>query len=178
MGALAELVEREAIRAVGLSNFSCEQLRGALEFGPVHAVQVPFSILQPRAASELIPFCLEHGIAVLAYSPLSKGLLTGKFGPDEVFEGVRAKDPEYVGNRYHRNLRIVESLRAIAAEYGRTPAQLAINWVANYPGVTSALMGAKRPSQVADNAGAAGWTISPEHQARIQELTGAIGREP
>jgi aryl-alcohol dehydrogenase-like predicted oxidoreductase len=172
MTALTHLWEQGDIGAIGLSNFSGEQVRAALEFGPVHAVQLPFSLLNARAANDLVPFCAEHGIAVFAYSPLARGLLTGKYRQEDTFDDLRAKDPEFQGNRYHRNLRLVEELRGIAAGYGKTPAQLALNWVATFPGITVAIFGAKRPSQVSENHDAMGWTLSAEDQHRIGVLVG------
>lgn len=177
MGAMSSLFEQGAIRAIGLSNFSGEQIRAALEFGPVHALQTPFSILQTRAGEDLFPFCAEHRIAVLAYSPLAKGLLTGKFAADDTFEDLRAKDPEFLGNRFHRNLRLVQELSELATPLGRTTAQLALNWVANHPGVTAAIVGAKRPSQINENVEGVGWSLSSEIRQQIDRLAESTMRE-
>lgn len=177
MRALGQLLDLGSIRAIGLSNFSCEQIRAAMEFGPVHAVQLPFSILNTRAGLDLMPFCEEHRIAVLAYSPLGKGILAGRYTAEATFEGVRAKDPDFIGNRYQRNLRVAGSVREIAASIQKTPAQLALNWAANYPGVTCAIMGARRPSQVTESAAAAGWDIPVDVRASLDQLAGGLGRE-
>jgi aryl-alcohol dehydrogenase-like predicted oxidoreductase len=158
------------VRAVGVSNFSCEQIAAASEFGVIDALQPPFSMLHPRAAEDLIPYCLAHNIGVLPYSPLAKGLLTGKFNRDSVFEDIRERDPEFVGNRFHRNLQIVQRLATIAAEYGKTVTQLVLNWTIAFPGVTAPLVGAKRPSQVAEHVGAVGWEITVEDFARIDAV--------
>jgi aryl-alcohol dehydrogenase-like predicted oxidoreductase len=170
MEALTSLLRQGKIRAIGLSNFSVEQIAEARQHGPVHCVQPPFSIIQPRATEELIPYCERHGIGVIGYSPLAKGLLTGKFAADSVIEGVRARDPEFLGHRFQRNLRIVEGLRPLAARLGRSLAQLALNWVAYHPGVSAAICGAKRPSQVIDNAGATGWQLTPADREEIQRV--------
>lgn len=170
MAALVELREQGKIRAIGLSNFSCEQLATAREFGPVHSVQAPYSMLLRRAADDLLPYCLEHGLGILAYGPLARGLLTGKFTASDSFEGLRGRDPEFRGARYRRNLRVVEALRRIATAYDRTPGQLALNWVLSTPGVTVALAGAKRPSQVQENAGAVGWSIDAVDRAQIERI--------
>lgn len=170
MEALTTLLEQGKIRAIGLSNFSCEQVTAAREFGPVHCLQPPFSMLQLRAAEDLIPYCIEHRIGVLTYSPLAKGLLTGKFGKDSRFEGIRSQDPEFVGERYRRNLRTVDQLGKIAADYDKTVTQLVINWTVSFRGVTAPIVGAKRPSQVVENAGGVGWTISEEDRARIDAI--------
>lgn len=174
--ALTTLLHEGKIRAIGLSNYGCEEITAAREFGPVHSLQSPFSMLQVRAADDLLPYCREHGIAVLAYGPLAKGLLTGKFTAQDTFEDIRARDPDFVGNRFHRNLRIVESLRSLAASYDKTVAQLVINWTASFPGISAALVGAKRPSQVAENLGGIGWTISDEHLTAIDDLLGRARR--
>ncbi len=170
MGALVTLLGQGKIRAIGLSNYSCEQIMAAREFGPIHTLQPPFSILQPRASDDLLPFCVEHQIGVIAYSPLAKGLLTGKFDKESRFEDIRATDPEFRGERFRRNLRIVEEISEIARGYGKTPAQFAINWAASYPGVTAPIVGAKRPSQILENVGGVGWSISQEDRARLDTI--------
>ncbi len=170
MEALTTLLRQGKIRAIGLSNFGIEQLAEARCHGPVHCLQPPFSLIQPRAAEELIPYCARHDIGVIGYSPLAKGLLTGKFEVGTNFEGVRTRDPEFMGERFRRNLRLVDALRPIAERHGRSLAQLALNWAAYHPGVTAAICGAKRPSQVLENAGGAGWSLSPEDRQAIQDL--------
>lgn len=170
MDALQGLLRQGKIRAIGVSNFSCEQLTDARQHGSVHCLQLPFSIVQPRAAEDLIPYCRKHDIGVVSYSPLAKGLLTGKFSPESKFEGIRSRDPEFLGQRFERNLRVVESLRPIARKYNVSVAQLAINWIVAEPGMTAAIVGAKRPSQVQENLGGAGWTLTDEDRDRINQL--------
>lgn len=170
MEALVRLRQQGKIRAIGLSNYGCERIEAAREFGPIHSLQPPFSMLETRAADDLLPYCLEHNIAVLAYSPLARGLLTGKFDKESSFEDLRARDPRYMGLRFQRNLQTVESLKRIAARYEKSVGQLAINWVATYRGVTSAIVGAKRPSQVLENAGATGWSIAEKDLKEIDRL--------
>lgn len=102
-------------------------------------------------------------------------LLTGTLGTKDAFEGVRARDPDFVGSRYRRNLETVDALRRMADGYEKTVAQLAINWVAGRPGITAPIFGAKRPSQVAENVGAIGWTITEDDLARIDLLIGGLG---
>lgn len=170
MGALTTLLEQGKIRAVGMSNFSCEKITAAREFGPIHCLQPSFSMLQLRAAEDLLPYCIEHNVAVIPYSPLAKGLLTGKFNPDSKFEDLRAQEPEFIGGRYRRNLRLVEELKKIAAHYEKSLTQLVVNWTATYPGVTAPIVGAKRPSQVLENVGGIGWSITEEDRSRIDTL--------
>ena len=178
MDALTKLLHQQKIRAIGLSNFSCEEIAAAREFGPVHCIQLPFSMLQRRAADDLLPFAIEHHMAAIAYSPLSKGLLSGKFQPIDRPGGIRARDPDFIGERFRRNLRIVETLKEIAVGYSKTVTQLVINWTATYPGVTAPIVGAKRPSQVIENVGGVGWTITDEDRIRIDRLLEGIDIVP
>jgi len=178
MRAFTQLLAAGKVSAIGFSNFSCEDLDAAREFGPVHAIEPHFSLLNPRAADDLIPYCRRNGIAVLPYSPLSKGLLTGKFRADSRFSDLRARDPEFLGSRFRRNLVLVERLAAIAERCGRTLAQLVLNWTATFPGVTAPIMGVKRPSQVAENLGAVDWTLTPDDRAAIDRLIRTDVREP
>lgn len=170
MEALTKLLEQGKIKAIGVSNFSCDQIAAAKEFGPIASMQSSFSMFHLRTADELIPFCQEHKMAMLPYSPLAKGLLTGKFDATSTFTDIRSKDSEFMGDRYRRNLRIVDRLKSMAREYGKTVSQLVINWTASYPGITSPIVGAKRPSQVLENAGGVGWTLQNEDIAQIEKL--------
>ena len=170
MDALMLLLHQQKIRAIGLSNFSCEEIRAAREFGSVHCLQLPFSMLQRRAADDMLPFCAENKMAAITYGPLSRGLLTGKFHLGDRPGGIRARDPDFLGERFRRNLRIVDGLKEIAVGYAKTVAQLVIHWTATYPGVTAPIVGAKRSSQVVENVGGVGWTITDEDRARIDRL--------
>ena len=96
--------------------------------------------------------------------------MTGKFDVDSRFEGLRARDPDFLGERYRRNLRVVEALREVATRYSRTVAQLVINWTVASSGVTSIIIGAKRPSQVVENVGGVGWSMREEDLADIGRI--------
>lgn len=170
MSALSMLREQGKITAIGLSNYGCEEIAAARACGPVHALQPGFSLVTPHAADELIPYCREHRIAVLPYSPLAKGLLTGKFTATTKFSDVRSRDPEFMGERFRRNLSVVEQLRPIAERYGKSIAQVAINWTLGFSGVTAPIVGARRPSQVLENAGGAGWSLSDADRSTIDAL--------
>ncbi|MBU0718453.1 MAG: aldo/keto reductase [Planctomycetes bacterium] len=170
MEALATLREQGKIRAIGLSNYSCEQITAAREFGTIHSLQSPFSMLNTRARENLIPYCVEVGMSVLPCGVLAKGLLTAKFTADSAFEGIRSRDPAFLGRRLHQNLATVAALNEIAQEYGKSMAQVAINWVIGVPGITAPIVGAKRPSQVLENIGGIGWSLTGEDRIRIDRL--------
>jgi len=167
MEAMNLLLEQGRIRAIGVSNFSCDQLSAARKHARVTSLQPPFSMLQRQSAEELIPYCQEYNIAVLAYSPLCRGLLSGNLTADQTFNDLRRDDPEFSGDRYRKNLARVARLSEIARRNGKSMVQLAVNWVIYTPGVTAALVGARRASQIREAAPAVGWTISAEDHQRI-----------
>lgn len=177
MNAMTRLVDQGKIRAIGLSNFSCEQIASAREFGPIASLQPPFSMLCRRATNDLLPFCNEHHMGVIPYSPLAKGLLTGKFSAESTFTDIRARDPDFVGERYKRNLQIVDHLKLIADTYEKTLTQLVINWTLSFPDITSPIIGAKKPSQVLENVGGVGWTLRDEDRKNIDRILWGKERE-
>ncbi len=179
MEALLELQEAGKIRYIGVSNYDVNQLREALKYAPVRTLQPPYSLLNRAIEKDLLPFCRDNNIGVLVYSPLQKGLLTGKYKPGDTFpEGdVRRNDPNFQGERFLRNLRIVERLKELAAESGHTVAQLAIAWAISTPGVTVALVGAKRPQQIEETAAAGDWVLDREMRQRIEEILREEGAE-
>jgi len=172
MGAMAELVQAGKVRAVGCSNFSVQQMREANHYFPLQAHQLPYSMLNRSAESELLSTCQVDGIGVIVYWALCRGLLTGKhtqdatFGPDD----WRHFDPLFQGEVFRHNLGIVESLRPIAEEEGITLGQLAIAWVVHPPGVTTTIVGAKSPEQVEQNAAAGDVLLSPSVLAKIEKV--------
>jgi aryl-alcohol dehydrogenase-like predicted oxidoreductase len=168
--ALEKLITQGKVRAVGLSDFGCEEIAAALLAGPVAAVQTAFSLFQRRACEDFLPFCESHRVAGLVHTPLAKGLLTGRFNADSKVRGIRAADSEFLGPRFLRNLERVAGLSAIARQYGKSVAQLSLQWVIRCPGVTSAIVGAKRPSQIEEDAGGDGWNISSEDLIAIEDL--------
>lgn len=172
MEALVRLREAGKIRAIGVSNFDLPRLRQACALGPVDSLQPAYSLLWRHAERELVPFCRAHGVAVLAYSPLAQGLLTGKIGPDHaVQEGDNRRDNRLfqppLRARAHA---VVEAMRPLAAARGITLAQLALAWVAGQPD-TAAIAGARTSAQVRENALAGDLVLEPELRARLDALT-------
>lgn len=170
LSAMDRLETEGKIRAIGLSNYGCQRLAEARAAGNIHSVQLLLSVLEQRATDELIPYCQEHRLGVLACGALLRGLLTGKFTPDSSFDDQRCNDPDFQGRRFTRNLELVEKLSRIAENYGRTVGQLALNWACYYPGVSAVVAGAKRPSQIKESIDALGWTIGPEDLDSIQAI--------
>lgn len=170
VGALEKLRDQGKLRAIGLSNYGCEALAEARKFGTIDALQPNFNMFDRAAADDLLPYCQEYHIAVIAYGSLCKGLLTGRFRSDTRLTDLRAKDPQFLGPRYRRNLAAVERLRQIADRQQVSLAQLALNWTVHQPGITGAVFGAKRPSQVVDDVGAVGWSLGAEQLEQIDQV--------
>jgi aryl-alcohol dehydrogenase-like predicted oxidoreductase len=176
-GALRRLMEEGKTRSVGVSNFSLRQLEEFHAACPISAFQPPYNMLQRQIEGDTLPWCRERGISVCVYWPLMKGLLTGKLPRDFVFQkgDGRAKYPMFQGAEWERNQDLLDELRLIAAEAGKTVAQLVVNWTIHQPGITSALCGAKRPAQIRETAGAMGWKLTPEQMERIETALASRG---
>jgi myo-inositol catabolism protein IolS len=162
MAELARCRQQGKIRGIGLSNFSAAQVREAAAVAPVEALQVQFSLVDRLAAAELLPLARELGTTLLTWGSLAQGLLTGKYDARSTFvpEDRRRRYDNFRGAKFAENLRAVERLRAVATSIGRTPAQVALRWLLDTPGVCAVLFGAKRPTQVDENVASAGWRLS------------------
>lgn len=172
MEAVARLLEQGKIRAAGVCNYTADQMRTAEQTVKLATNQVPYSMVERKIEKELVPYCLDQGKGILAYSPLQRGLLTGKITDDYVFaEGDHRPGtvPFRPQNRQRVN-RFLDQIRPIAEEKGATLAQLVINWTIHRPAVVAALVGARNPEQVAENAKALEFTLSAEETERINTL--------
>jgi aryl-alcohol dehydrogenase-like predicted oxidoreductase len=175
---LLRLRDEGKTRAVGVSNFSLAQLEEFHAVCPISAFQPPYNMLQRDIELDTLPWCRERGIAVCIYWPLMKGLLAGKLSRGHEFApgDGRAKYPMFQGHEWQRNQDFLDELRAIAAELGKTVAQVVVNWTIHQPGITAALCGAKRPQQIQETAGAMGWRLSAEQLDRIEAALTRRGR--
>ncbi|MEX2306620.1 MAG: aldo/keto reductase [Pirellulales bacterium] len=176
-GALRGLLDAGKTLSVGASNLTVEQLEEFAAECPLAAVQMPYNMLQRDIEQRTIPWCRERNIAVMVYWPLMKGLLAGKLPRDGKLDerDSRRKYPMYQGDEWQKNQDFVERLRAAAALSGHTVAQLVVNWTISQPGITSALCGAKRPSQIEETARAIAWTLSAEQRTLIDAAIAARG---
>ena len=170
LGAMSRLVEQGKVRVVGLCNYGCQRLAEARAVGTFHAVQLQLSLLKRQATEELIPYCQEYQIGVLAYGALGQGLLSGALRSDARFTDARRHDPEFQGRRYASNLELVEKVRRVAENHEKSVGQLALNWVCDFAGVTAVIVGATRPSQILENVGAIGWRPDGDEQGIIDAV--------
>ncbi len=177
-GALRELLDKGKARAIGVSNLTLAQLEEFARVCPIAAYQPPYNMLLRDIETDTLPWCQRHNVAVVVYWPLMKGLLAGKLPRDHVFPpgDGRAKYPMFQGEEWQRNQDLLDELRSIAAEVGRTVAQVVLNWTIHQRGITSALCGAKRPWQNEENAGAVGWELTAGQTARIEEALSRRGK--
>jgi aryl-alcohol dehydrogenase-like predicted oxidoreductase len=149
---LARLKREGLVRAIGLSNVSLEQLRGCAEIEPVDSVQLMYSLIERSSEQDILPFCLQHRISALAYSPLGMGLLSDSMSAERVSRMApndwRLTHSSFMGEELARNLARATGLQRYAAARGFTAEEIAFAWVLRHPAVTSAIAGARRASQV------------------------------
>lgn len=178
MEKLLEVQHQGRIRFIGLSNFDAVQIERCLAVGPVHILQPPYNLFERGIEETVLPYCISKRIGTLIYGPLCRGLLSGKYRGHETFgkEDVREIDPKFKGETFRRYVACVKRLNAVAAQYGKTVGQMAIRWCLDQRGVTVALCGARRPDQIEDNAGGAGWSLSATDQKALNHVvTDMIG---
>jgi aryl-alcohol dehydrogenase-like predicted oxidoreductase len=150
MRAMDKLVQDGKVRFVGVSNYDVPLLEKSLTVRHVDSLQPPYSILRPAVEKEILPFCQEKGIGVIAYSPLTSGLLSGNYTFDTRFgeDDWRSRNTAHSGEGLRSNVDRAEKLKEIAANYGITLPQLAIAYVLAHPALTSALVGVRKPSHI------------------------------
>lgn len=172
MRALNDLKQQGKIRAIGVSNFDRTQLEEAMQYGRIDSLQPPYSLFWRFVEQDLMPYCVEQSISILAYSPLAQGLLTGRFGRGHQFdpEDVRAKSKLFSGENFERALDALDKLKSIAERHNTTLGNLALAWLIAQP-QTNAIVGVRHASQAVQNAKAAEVTLS---DAELEEIS-AIG---
>ncbi len=177
MEAFAEFQKQGKIRYGGVSNHSPQQMAECLEVFPIITNQVGYHLFDLRTEPEIIPFCRDNGMGVMAYGSLAHGLLTGTMTPETTFEDDDWRrdlsafgQPLFQGQHFLDNLEKVDRLKEIAAERGFSVAQLALAWVASEPTVSTALVGTRRPEEMEENAAAGDWEMIPEERDEIRSV--------
>jgi len=153
MEAVVQLMEQGKIRTAGVSNYSVEQVKAADKIVSVSSNQVPYSMVNRGIEKDLIPYCIENNIGILAYSPLQRGLLTGKFKPNHSFRDGdhRPVTPFFSPENISKINEFLNRIRLLADEKGITLAQLVLGWTIQQPGITITLVGARDTEQVEEN---------------------------
>jgi aryl-alcohol dehydrogenase-like predicted oxidoreductase len=172
VGAMAELVEQGKVRFVGLSEASPDTVRRAHKVHPVSALQTEFSLWTRDVEQRILPTTRELGIGFVAYSPLGRGFLSGRFtSPDDLPEDdFRRHNPRFQGENFERNFEIVNRVREIAEEKGVTPAQLALAWVHHQGEDVVPIPGTKRRRYLEENIAATEIALSDEELSRLDEV--------
>lgn len=172
---LAALRDEGKVAFIGVSNFDVTQLKRLQPIETPTNLQPPYSMLRPEIEQEILPFCLEHNIGVIPYSPMQSGLLTGTMTRERI-AALPAGDWRR-NNRFFQEpllakaFSLVERLREIGARHGRTPGEVAIAWTLRHPAITATIVGARKPSQVDELTGALAFRLSDDE---VKELAAAL----
>jgi len=173
---LAELQQAGKLRYIGVSNFTVADLETARAIAPVASLQPPYSLLRRDVERELLPYCAQHGIGVLVYSPMLSGLLTGAMTRERIAQlpegDWRRNNVEFQEPRLSKNLALVEVLREVGARHGRSPGEVAIAWTLRHPAVTAAIVGGRSARQVDGVVGAADLELAADEVATIEAALG------
>lgn len=149
---MTELRKEGKVRYIGVCNFDVPLLKRCGLIAPVQSLQPPYSLLKQEVGAEILPYCNENGIGVVAYSPMMSGLLTGKFEMKRVAaDDWRRRDQKFQEPLLSKELAFVKRLRPIAAKYGKSVGNLAVAWVNMNPAVTSSIVGARTDRHVEEN---------------------------
>lgn len=179
MRALEELVHLGAIRMIGLSDFPPELIDSAwscLSTEDIVSIQVKYNLIERDAEKEIIPYAEANNLTVLAWSPLAKGALTGKYTPENLpkFSDVREDSAIFHPDNFRKIYELVKLLDEVGSKYGKKPSQVALNWLLMSSEIVVPIPGAKDKEQVEENAGAAGWRLNLEDWFKLEEESGKI----
>jgi aryl-alcohol dehydrogenase-like predicted oxidoreductase len=179
MAEMLRIKDEGKIRHIGVSNFAVPLLERALAAAPVASLQPHYSLLERKIEKEILPFCRERRIGVLAYGSLGSGVLTGKYSQPPCFSRGDCRSffyPFYKEPYWSRTQLLLAEMRTIAEKRRASVAEVAINWVNGQEGVTSALVGARTPQQAAANARAGDWELTSEELAALTSACDRIFR--
>lgn len=169
---LAKLQQEGKVRWTGVSNFNVAQMERVRTIAPITSLQPPYSLLARDIEPEILPYCRQHNIGVIVYSPMKSGLLSGAMTPERIAalpeDDWRRNNPDYQEPRLSRNMRLVDLLREIGESHGKTPGEVAIAWTLRNPAVTGAIVGLRRPGQTEGVLGAADLMLSDAEAGRLE----------
>ncbi|HEX8392887.1 MAG TPA: aldo/keto reductase [Longimicrobium sp.] len=174
--AMADLQREGKVRWIGVSNWNVEQMAMAQQIAPITSLQPPYSLVRADVEKEILPFCEQNGIGVIAYSPMASGLLTGAMTRERAANlpesDWRSRSADFQEPQISRTLRIVDELRAIGEAHGRSPGEVAVAWTLRLSAVTGAIVGARSAEQVDGVMSGGDFRLSDEEIARIEALRG------
>jgi myo-inositol catabolism protein IolS len=170
VGELKKLKDEGKIRAIGVSNFSIDQLKEANKDGHVDVLQSHYNLLHRDAEQDLLPYTQEHGISFVPYFPLASGLLGGKYKQGDTFSDIRKNDPLFQGETFAKNLEKVDKVRQIANAKGVEVAHVVLAWYLTVPSIDALIPGAKRPEQIVSNLETLKVQLTPEEIKTIDSI--------
>ncbi len=182
MRALDDIVQQGKARAIGISNFRREQIETSLATRHVDVAQYCWNMFDRRMDQEILPYCREHNMGVMAYGSLAYGLLTGTFRADMSFDegdwrarqgrmgGINLFQTMFGPEHFPNNIKAVEELKGMAAGYDKSLPQFALRWTLSHPVVSTALVGCRKAAEVEENVGALGWDIRQADFAAIDAI--------
>ncbi|BES72254.1 aldo/keto reductase AkrN [Marinobacter nanhaiticus D15-8W] len=179
--AMEKLLKDGKIRAIGVSNFTPQDMDEFQKFAPLHSLQPPYNLFERGIEDDVLPYCVDKGIATITYGGLCRGLLSGKMSKDSEFEGddLRNNDPKFQGERFEQYLNAVSALQDYAeSNYGKSVLALALRWLIDRKGVTTALWGARRPDQLDPVSNVEGWSLSDEDMKAIDGILDQHIKDP
>ncbi len=179
---LHELYEQGTIRAIGVSNYSPEEMERFRAIAPLHTIQPPYNLFEREIERDVLPYALRRGIATLTYGALCRGLLSGAMRPDRQFakdDMRKTSDPKFQPPHFAEYLNAASKLDAFAREnFGKRVIHLAVRWLLDQPGVGVALWGARRPEQLAPINEVSGWSLTKGDFAAIDAILRENIRNP
>jgi len=179
--AMKELHDSGKIRAIGVSNYTLEQKEIFRSIAPIHTSQPPYNIFERGIEDDVLPYCHEHGITMLLYGAICRGLLSGRMTPDTTFEGddIRKVDPKFKKPRFEQYLEAVHKLDDFAqANYNKRVIHLALRWVLDMAKSDIALWGARRPSQLEPLDDIFGWSLDESAFTNIDRILDETIKDP
>jgi aryl-alcohol dehydrogenase-like predicted oxidoreductase len=175
---MAALQKEGKVRWIGVSNFDVAQIKRAEKIAKPTSLQPPYSLIRRAVDKEILPYCRQEGIGVIAYAPMASGLLTGAMTRERAAtlppDDFRSKNPEFREPRLSKNIELVERLRKVGARHGRNPGEVAIAWVLSNPAVTGAIVGARNAKQAEGVMRAGELKLTPEAIAEIEGAAAAV----
>jgi aryl-alcohol dehydrogenase-like predicted oxidoreductase len=175
---LAKLKEEGKVRWIAVSNFSVSQMERAMKIAPITSLQPPYSLIRRDVEEEILPFCLQHNIGVIPYSPMQAGLLTGTMSKERVAtlpsNDWRTRNVQYQEPNLTRNLAKAEILKEIATRHGRSAGEVAVAWVLRHPAITAAIVGFRNPKQVDGLIGAMTFRLTQDEIDEIESQVQAL----
>jgi aryl-alcohol dehydrogenase-like predicted oxidoreductase len=175
---MAALQKEGKVRWIGVSNFNVEQIKRAEKIATPTSLQPPYSLIRRQVEKEILPYCKQRGIGVIAYAPMASGLLTGAMTRERAAalppDDFRSKNPEFREPRLSKNIELVERLRKVGARHGRNPGEVAIAWVLSNSAITGAIVGARNAKQSEEIMRASELKLSSEEIAEIEGAAAAV----